>query len=281
MVQNAPAGLPIVLDGTTTVRETIPATVTGGAVVLRAGPGQTDESLGAYEEGVVTAVLSRAPDGDWLEVLAPDGAIGWMSSEFLDVVDTLEGLPTVISSVGSAITGQVVDAAGEGIGDIVVSATPAGGRSISRVDATTASDGAFSLYMTPGGTVEWTVQIAGVGCDSRIVNDRCQLFGYFAAIPAADVTLPSGDPVTLVYEDATSFIAGTVLDAGGEPVSDGVRVSAEREDGARTAGLTSSTGKFVLPAAAGLWTVATENGPSLEVEVPDKSAPEPVDLPLE
>ena len=280
VVQNAPATLPIVMQDGTMARNTIPATVTGTAVVLRSGPSQNDESLGAYEDGTVAAVVSRSPDGGWLEVLAPDGKLGWMSADFLDVADALEGLPTVISTVGSTLTGQVVDNAGEGIGDIVVSATPTG-QAAPRVDATTASNGAFTLYMTPGEAREWTVRIVSVGCDSRIVNDRCQLFGYFASVPEVQVTLPSEQPITLVYEEATSFIAGTVVDAEGEPMGENIRVTAEREDGARTAGLTSSTGKFVLPAASGMWTVATDDGPSIEVEVPEKSAPEPVDIPLE
>ena len=281
VVDDAPPALPIVVDGMLAITQTVPATVTGGALILRAGPSRTDNSLGTYEGGTVTAVLTRSPDGNWLQVLMRDGKTGWMSADFLDVADSLEDLPAVISTESLAITGQVVDGAGEGIGGIVVAATHTGGGPVPRVDVTTASDGAFTLYMRPGGETEWTVQIAGVGCDSRIVNDRCQLFGYYAAVPQVDVVLPSEEPVTLAYADATSFIAGTVLDAEGNPVGDDVRVSAAREDGARTFGLTSSTGKFVLPAADGMWTVSTQNGPSVEVEVPEKSAPEPIELALE
>lgn len=281
LVENAPDVLPVIVEGNITILETIPATVTGTAVVLRAGPSLNDQSLGALEGGTVTAVLSRAPDGEWLEVLAPDGTTGWMSADFLEVGESPAGLPAVISSDRAAITGGVVDGEGEGIGGIVVAATHTGGQAVPRVDATTASDGSFTLYMSPGGATNWTVEIAGVGCDSRIVNDRCQLFGYFAAVPEVDVTLPAEEPVTLVYEDATSFIAGTVVDSNDNPVGDGIAVGAEREDGARTAGLTSSTGKFVLPAGPGVWTVSTESGPTIEVEVPERSAPEPVDLQLE
>jgi uncharacterized protein YgiM (DUF1202 family) len=280
VVQNPPTDLPIMLDGAATVRATVPATVTGGAVVLREGPSLSDASLGAYEDGTVTAVISRAPDGGWLEVLTPDGKVGWMSGDFLQVSGALESLPTVVSTVSSAITGKVVDAQGEGIGDIVVSATLTGGLVGPRIEATTAADGSFTLYTTPGPVAAWIVQISGVGCESRIVNDRCQLFGYFAAVPEAEVTLPPEEPITLAYEDATSFIAGTVVDADGEPMGQNIRVSGVRQDGARTSGLTSSTGKFVLPAAAGVWTVATDSGPTIDVEVPEKSAPEPVDVPI-
>ena len=72
-----------------------------------------------------------------------------------------------------------------------------------------------------------------------------------------------------------------MVDAEGNALEDGIRVVGEREDGARTSGETSSTGKFVLPAAAGVWTVSVEGGPALEVEVPERSAPEPVELTLE
>ena len=281
LVENAPASLPIVVEGATTVLETIPATITGGTVVLREGPSQSDASIKTYEGGTVTAVINRSADGDWLEILTPDGEVGWMSAEFLDVAETLEGLPAVVSSQQTAIRGQVVDGEGEGIGGIVISATQTDGGPVPRLDATTASDGSFTFYMTPSGATEWTVRIAGVGCDSRIVNERCQLFGYFAAAPTADVVLPLEEVVTLVYEEATSFIAGTVVDADGEPVGEDIRVSAEREDGATTAALTSSSGKFVLPADTGVWEVSTESGPALEVEVPEKSAPEPIELAIE
>ena len=281
LVENAPDNLPIVIDGGVIISETVPATVTSQALVLRAGPNADEDSLGSYADGAVVAVLGRAPGGEWLEVVTPDGKRGWMSAAFLELSAPVGEVPETVSAVPASISGQVVDEAGEGIGGIVVAASSPDADETLRVEATTDADGAFVLDLAPGSTGIWTVEVAGVGCDSRIVNARCQLFGYYAATPAVAVEAPAEEPVTLAYAEATSFIAGSVVDAEGNPLEDGIRVIGEREDGARTSGETSSTGKFVLPAAVGVWTVSVEGGPAIEVEVPEKSAPEPIELTLE
>lgn len=282
LVENAPEGLPIVVDGGVVLTETVPATVTSQALVLRAGPDVDEDSLGSYAQDTVMAVVGLSPDGNWLEVVAPDGKQGWMSAAFLELGVAQEALPeSAVPALPASIGGTVVDDAGEGIIGIVVAATSPEGDEELSVEATTDEDGAFVLDLAPGSTGTWTVEIAGVGCDSRIVNERCQLFGYYAAVPAAEVDLAGSEPVTLTYAEAVSFIAGSVVDADGNALQGGIRVVGEREDGARTSGETSSSGKFVLPAAPGLWTVSTEDGPAVEVEVPERSAPEPIELTLE
>ena len=282
LVENAPQGLPVALDDETILTQTVPATVTSQALVLRAGPDVDESSLGSYADGTIVAVLGQAPGGEWFEVATPDGLRGWMAADFLELSAPAEEVPeSAEAALPVSVSGQVVDEAGEGIGGIVVAAGSPDADEASRVEATTGADGAFVLELAPGSTGTWTVEIAGVGCDSRIVNDRCQLFGYFAATPAVEVDLPAEEPVTLAYAEAVSFIAGSVVDAEGNALEGGIRVVGEREDGARTSGETSSTGKFVLPAAAGVWTVSVEGGPALEVEVPERSAPEPVELTLE
>ena len=282
LVENAPQGLPVALDDETILTQTVPATVTSQALVLRAGPDVDENSLGSYADGTIVAVLGQAPGGEWFEVATPDGKRGWMAADFLELSAPAEEVPeSVEAALPVSVLGQVVDEAGEGIGGIVVAAVPPDADEALRVEATADDDGAFVLELAPGSTGAWTVEIAGVGCDSRIVNDRCQLFGYFAATPAVEVDLPAEEAVTLAYAEATSFIAGSVVDAEGNVLQGGIRVVGEREDGARTSGETSSTGKFVLPAAAGVWTVSVEGGPSIEIEVPERSAPEPIELTLE
>lgn len=279
LVENAPQDLPIVVDGGVVLTETVPATVTSQALVLRAGPAADENSLGSYAEDTVVAVVGLSPDGDWLEVVTPDGKQGWMSAAFLELSVPQEALPeSAVSALPASITGVVVDKAGKGIGGIVVTASsPSGDKALS-VEATTGEDGAFVLDLAAGSTGTWAVEITGVGCASRIVNERCQLFGYYAAVPAAKADVTASEAVTLTYAEAVSFIAGSVVDAEGNALQGGVRVAGEREDGARTSGETSSSGKFVLPAAPGVWTVSTEGGPSVEVKVPERSAPEPIEL---
>ncbi len=280
LVENAPQDLPVVIDGEVLVSKTVPATVTSQALVLRANPDADADSLGSYAQGTVVAVLGRSSSGNWLEVAAPDGKRGWMSAAFLELSAPLDEVLETGSTLPISLLGQVVDQVGAGIGDVVVTALPPTGDVAQSVEATTDADGMFTLEFAAGSEGIWTVQVSEVGCDSRIVNDRCQLFGYYAAIPTVDVSMAALEPVTLAYTEATSFIAGEVVDDQGNPVKGGIRVLGERQDGARTSGETSSAGAFVLPAAAGVWTVGAEGGSAVEVEVPEKSAPEPIELTL-
>ena len=64
LVENAPQGLPVALDDETILTQTVPATVTSQALVLRAGPDVDESSLGSYADGTIVAVLGQAPGGE-------------------------------------------------------------------------------------------------------------------------------------------------------------------------------------------------------------------------
>jgi uncharacterized protein YgiM (DUF1202 family) len=69
------------------------------ALNLRSGPPGTEyQILGALFEGDRLEIIAQTPDGIWLQVIAPDGAEGWVISEYVAVPDGgAEGLPIVES----------------------------------------------------------------------------------------------------------------------------------------------------------------------------------------
>ena len=278
LIDRVPESLPMVVEGAISAAEMIPATVTGDTVILRNGPSQANASAGMYVKDTVTAVLNRSDDGEWLEVVTPDGRIGWMAAALLDVGEGVEAVPVIVSNDDTSIYGKVLDGASEGVNGVVIAAIQVDDGLVHRLESTTQADGSFLIDVPRGSTTEWTVVIADVDCDSRLMNNRCQMFGYFAAVPQINIELPLSEPVELLYKDATSIIAGTVFDADGQPSGKGTEVSAERADGAITSGVTSSSGKFVLPADAGVWAVVSETGPATKVQVEEGSAPDPIEV---
>ncbi len=280
LLDNVPASLPIIVDGTNRGVASATGTITGDSVILRDGPSQANDMVGMYDVGVPVAVLSRASTGDWMEVAMPDGSVGWMSSEFLELQGDVESLPEVITVGDRDIYGAVVDSAGLGVDSVDLHAEPSDGSSDQQLFATSAGDGSFLITVPDNDIDAWSVSVDDIDCASRLMNDRCQLFGYYLATPRIDIELPLDEPVELVYADATSFIAGTVVDGNGAPQGAGITVSAVREDGAVTSGVTASSGKFVLPADAGSWELSTARGPSVTVQVEAGSAPDPIEVPI-
>jgi hypothetical protein len=61
------------------------ATITAAKLNLRAGPGTQYQSLGAYRQGTRVKVLDKDSTNGWLRVRTPQGAEGWMSSNYLKV----------------------------------------------------------------------------------------------------------------------------------------------------------------------------------------------------
>lgn len=67
------------------------------ALNLRSGPPGTEfQILQALQKGDRLEVIAQAPDGIWLQVIAPDGTEGWVNSEHVAAPDgAIEGLPVV------------------------------------------------------------------------------------------------------------------------------------------------------------------------------------------
>ncbi len=142
-----------------------------------------------------------------------------------------------------SIFGSVVDSDGlpiEGINIAVI-------QEEKRLDVYTAGDGSFSVELPRSTKSNWTLDIVGINCESKIMTD-CLLTGYFELFQSIDVTVPLSKPITFVFEKATTTIKGKVA-------ASGIRIFAIRSDGATSWGESIYEGTFELPASDGIWDV--------------------------
>jgi len=155
----------------------------------------------------------------------------------------------LVSSCGNfievppSILGSVVDSNGlpiEGINLAIV-------QEEKRVDAYSAADGKFSAVLPASTNPNWKVEIVGINCTSKVMVN-CALTGYFEQFQSIDVTVPLPEPVTFIFEKATTTIKGKVFLGG-------LRIFAIRSDGANSWGESFNDGSFELPASDGIWDV--------------------------
>lgn len=142
-----------------------------------------------------------------------------------------------------SIFGSVVDSDGlpiEGINIAVI-------QEEKRVDVYSATDGSFSAELPKSTNSNWTLEIVGINCTSKIMSN-CLLTGYFELFRSIDVTVPLSEPITFIFEKATTTIKGKVSISG-------VRIFAIRSDGANSWGTSLIDGTFELPASDGMWNV--------------------------
>ena len=59
---------------------------------MRSGPGTVYDVVKSYAKGTEIAVVGKNPQGDWLQVKAPDGKRGWMAARLLTVNKNLAGV---------------------------------------------------------------------------------------------------------------------------------------------------------------------------------------------
>jgi serine/threonine protein kinase len=71
------------------------ALVTNAQQRLRSGPGQNYANLRTYTQGATFSVTGKDPSGEWIQVTAPDGQIGWMLAADLQLNRALSDIPTV------------------------------------------------------------------------------------------------------------------------------------------------------------------------------------------
>lgn len=138
---------------------------------------------------------------------------------------------TVTLESGGGVTGRVVDQRGEGVAGANVQARGTGGRSW-RSSATTGDDGTFEIdNVEPGPTrvsanKGWRKQLRAPG------KSDDDLQGELIEVAKGEVA-----EVELVVETHDGTISGTVVDAGGGPVSDAfINCDRESESAAAAAG---------------------------------------------
>lgn len=250
---------------------------------LRAGPSTVHEPIATYAQDTPLTILALAEGGEWAKVQMEDGAEGWMYLEFLRYTPPEYPLPVAIFTNSLVISGRVVDSNGDPIDGIAIAVGQSFGDQFLRTDALSGEDGIFRAYLPQDSSGLWLVEVVGVRCTSRIVDEECRLSGYFIVDDEVPVALPQTVPIEFVYEIATTTISGTVLNAQGRAVV-GMSVHASRADGAFSWGISGGEGEFQIAASEGTWQVFTvtfnprTEGARIEVTVQAGQDPQPIEL---
>jgi len=92
------------------------AEVTTGMLNLRAGPGPGFPIIGKLPERSTMALVGRAADNSWVQVLTGEGAMGWVTTLHIGVSEAVRNLPIVgeAESWGIVNTGQMNVRSGPG-----------------------------------------------------------------------------------------------------------------------------------------------------------------------
>lgn len=280
----APTTPPLTLTPQPTLVEQQPlaATVNVNSLNLRSGPGTLFEVLGTYALNTPVTALGRTPGSDWIQMEDKDGKQGWVFAELLTLEGELQSLPVLGPPDNLTISGKVIDSTGLPVNGVQIQVTAQLFQIAVQFVTRTNAEGIFYAFFPPDTVGVWLIEVIGTDCDSRIVDANCNVVEYFLYNDSAYVQLPANAPLVFVYEKASSFLSGTVQEAGGQPVS--MRVFATRSDGAIATAISSATGSFTLPVSAGVWKVyAVQLNPLLEgeavyVTVAEDRQPEPISV---
>ncbi len=256
---------------------------------LRAGPSTLFEVLESVPQGQEVLATGRDESGNWVQVEIADGedeeekTLGWFAAALLNFQGDPGFLPIIEFPFDQRVRVTVQDSDANPIPGIVVAFIHRTGTVELRNDVVTDEAG-LALTTLPAsllGTLD--IQIVGVDCTSPVMDEGCQLRGFFERTGRVFLLIPQREPVVFVYESASVEISGTVVGANGNPVV-GIQVVAVRDDGAESVGLTGAEGVFSIPAGPGVWEVfSVRYNPRTEsdtvtVEITDQT-PDPVEVP--
>lgn len=268
-----PTAVPTVLLCPTPVETEIPsaelrtAYVSSGNLTLRAGPSVAHPALNSFPMGAVVKVLGKVPGGSWVAVSVPGGELGWMYTQYLgiDLTDPLGDVAVLEPAMSWAIEGRVVDDSGGPVANVGVGV--ALGSPVDYPDFSDAS-GRFVVFVPDTQSGPWTVSIQGVGCQSRLADENCQLINHILRNPSQLFEQGKSEPLSFVYEATTMRLRGQVRDASGDPY-DGAGVFATRSDGAYVTGRADAAGNFDIPITPGTWSVMATRGQRTTLTIPE------------
>ncbi len=229
------------------------AKVTVLSINLRTGPSSLFSIYGVYPEDSYVAVLGKSVGEEWVQVQAADGKKGWLSVQYIEMSTPLADIPEVDVPDSWLVSGRVIDSEDVPVEAINLAIYPLDDSS-TRTDVHTNDQGMFYAYIPSNQRANWVVDIVGLGCDSHIMDDDCQLTGYVGPPPIQTIDLPLTAPIEFVYEKATATISGMVFDTNGKPAVN-VRVVAKRPDGMQVFGNSNEYAAFTLPVIDGTWVV--------------------------
>ncbi len=167
---------------------------------MRSGPSTVHDIVEVFSQGTGLKILGKTPGEEWALVEITGAESGWMSVPLLEIDADLETIPVVEPEGSLLVTGRVEGDDGLPIGDIKVTLFQGVGDDQSSTDAVTDSEGNFYTYLPETSQGEWTVQVVGYRCSSRIVEENCQFSGVFRNDGLAVVEVPQVNPVVFVYE---------------------------------------------------------------------------------
>jgi SH3-like domain-containing protein len=261
---------------------TMNAKISSENLNLRAGPSTIYVILASYPKDTSLVILGKAVGDEWVEVEMPDGKTGWMSVDLLTLDGEVTYLPIVDVPEGYLVTGRVIDSDAQPVDGSDVAVLQRLNNTTLRTDAITDQEGYFYVYLPKQSIGYWEAQVVGIGCSSRIVDENCNLKGYFVYTYRQLFQIPPISPMVFLYQAATTQITGTLSDAEGKPVS--MRVFAGRSDGAYSYSIANTEGKFSIPVGDGIWDVyaiqTTTNAEGTHVTVSVYAGEEPAPISL-
>lgn len=93
--------LPVNSANVTAITGVINIGGTDNLLTVRAAPNATAEAIAALPDGTTVTIIAWTPDNQWLQILLPDGRIGWVVSEVVRF-DSTSLIPTLISPSSAA-----------------------------------------------------------------------------------------------------------------------------------------------------------------------------------
>lgn len=175
------------------------------------------------------------------------------------------------------VRGRTATAAGEPVSGFDVAFTKAGYRQ----DTMSGPDGWFTITLPESGL--YTFSGVGIRCDSTnwFSGGQCNGYNLFVELKTSgSVTVPTTEPVSLVFQRATIVLQGTAW-------IDATQVRGRSSTGASAwNNNVSDTGAFQLGVTPGTWTISAlryspsyGSGPSVTITVSEGVQPAPLVLP--
>jgi hypothetical protein len=203
-----------------------------------------------------------------------------MAVSYITFTVPLEDIPLEPVAFSIVISGTVRETGGAPVSDVNLAVTALGNPDL-RVDTFTGEDGVFYIYIPPNSSGSWNVGLVGLGCESHVVDENCELSGYVPLGDQVRIILPPEGPVEFLFEETALNLSGEV--EGQSTI--GFRIFARREDGAVSWATSDPSGVFKIPLLPGEWQVYAVNltsgrqGNSVVVVVEADKDPEDVSLP--
>jgi SH3-like domain-containing protein len=201
---------------TGTISVTVTVNAVNGVNVRRTPTTENGNVIRLLENGTILPAIARSEDGEWVQVLLPDGVTGWIAASFVQVNGDLDSLPLPETAAatptagGPVVSGEVITSGVEppppytsvvpsGNAPAIIVMVPDG------VNAREAPDiGADAITVVPQGAVlpaiarssdsQWVQVELPTGELAWIFRDTVTATPAVGALPAVEVETPTPTP---------------------------------------------------------------------------------------